>query len=132
MSAAAQQYQESLSKYQERRDSSAQLSDAPPVLNGPSDAVPTDIKQEPQQSGTPPELASNASTAAPVTHTRTSTPSRNVNGTTDTGARTIGNAEVASTMPVHPVEHGAPFRSYLNSRVTPSLLEGMKQLGLEQ
>jgi COMPASS component SDC1 len=36
------------------------------------------------------------------------------------------------TMPSEPAAHGAPVRQYLNSRVTPALLEGMKMLAKEQ
>ena len=38
----------------------------------------------------------------------------------------------AATMPAEAALHGAPARQYLNSKVTPSLLEGMKKIALEQ
>lgn len=35
-------------------------------------------------------------------------------------------------MPSQAAAHGAPVRQFLNSRVTPALLEGMKKVGKEQ
>lgn len=36
------------------------------------------------------------------------------------------------TMPAQASPHGAPVRQYLNSKVTPTLLEGMKTIAKEQ
>ena len=36
------------------------------------------------------------------------------------------------TMPSEPAAHGAPVRQYLNSKITPALLEGMKMLAKDQ
>jgi COMPASS component SDC1 len=35
-------------------------------------------------------------------------------------------------MPSQAAAHGAPVRQFLNSHVTPALLEGMKKVGKEQ
>jgi hypothetical protein len=149
MSAAAAQYQESLSKYEQRRSSSTIPPEAQPALNGTAptpESAAVNIKQEshdqvkppsqsilrcPRKSLTarqpPPALPSQSSTPAPVpvVDRAASTPTGQVNGEVKAG-------ETASAIPLHPVEHGAPFRKYITSKVTPSLLEGMKELGLKQ
>ncbi|KAI9803483.1 MAG: hypothetical protein M1825_001826 [Sarcosagium campestre] len=65
--------------------------------------------------------------ALPVTQQAAQSPlatGRGTNGTISSGP--------PAAVPLQAVEHGAPFRVYLNGKVTPSLIEGMKQLGLEQ
>ncbi|KAL9125790.1 MAG: hypothetical protein Q9217_005058 [Psora testacea] len=58
----------------------------------------------------------------PTVAPRTATPSRPVNGTTESTA----------PMPTKATSHGAPARRYLNEKVTGVLLEGMKKLAAEQ
>ncbi|KAL9103421.1 MAG: hypothetical protein Q9163_001523 [Psora crenata] len=62
------------------------------------------------------------SASIPTVAPRTATPSRPVNGVT----------ESTTPMPAKAASHGAPARRYLNERVTGVLLEGMKRLAAEQ
>ena len=48
------------------------------------------------------------------------------------GNGTSDNKVTDSAIPTVAAEHGAPFRRYINGKVTPSLLEGMKELGVKQ
>ncbi|KAI9759651.1 MAG: ribosomal 40S subunit protein S13 [Chaenotheca gracillima] len=144
MSAAAQQYQEAIHKYQPRRESPSQPPE--PQMDGSGSAEPpaasvaviSEGQQQQgdhQQSPGPSKSLQQPSTQSPAPSRQqgSSTPTRNTNGTSETPARTaVNNADAAASVPLQAVEHGAPFRRYLNSRVTPTLLEGMKQLALEQ
>lgn len=156
MSAAAQQYQEAIHKYQPRSESS-NTPPIPPVVTTQEtpDTVMKDVKQEKEQvmssssinsltfwvsqvtndrpffqpsSAIPPSAPPLHQQAAQLSQPQPRTPTP-VRTTKDAS---VPAAEVAPTVPLQPVEHGAPFRRYLNSKVTPSLLAGMKQLALEQ
>ena len=41
-------------------------------------------------------------------------------------------ASVAPSRPAQPVAHGGPTRQYLNQRLTPHLLEGMKYIAMNE
>lgn len=82
----------------------------------------------------PSAAPSNAPSPAPG---RTGTPMRNTNPGGGEAAAVGSRAASAHpdpgyTMPPEPAAHGAPVRQYLNSKVTPALLEGMKMLAKEQ
>ncbi|KAI9838436.1 MAG: hypothetical protein M1837_002491 [Sclerophora amabilis] len=154
MSAAAQQYQDAIHKYQPRRESKTQPPEAQPKTEPTADTTmgqpqnqEQKQEQEPQQeqyqtmkqSPAPPTIPPPLSTQSPAPFRQqgTPTPTRNTNGALDTSSRTPLNnnsssTEAAASVPIRAVEHGAPFRRYLNTKVTPTLLEGMKQLALEQ
>ena len=42
------------------------------------------------------------------------------------------NPATMDTMPKKPARHGAPFREYMNTKVTGTLMEGMKLLAQEK
>ncbi|MCJ1367147.1 hypothetical protein MMC16_006279 [Acarospora aff. strigata] len=111
MSAAAQAYQDSIHKYQQRERS------VPAVSQPPSMATPDVVMADSAQS---PAAQAPSSTSTPA-HQRTATPTRAVNG----------NAEPLAT-PNKAAPNGARARRYLNDKVTGVLLEGMKKLSLEQ
>ncbi|KAI9874495.1 MAG: hypothetical protein M1830_009686 [Pleopsidium flavum] len=104
MSAAAQAYQESIHKYQQRERS---------VPVGTPDIHMPDSAQSPA-------AQPQSSTSTPA-HQRTATPTRAING----------HAEPV-VMPSRATPNGAPARRYLNDKITGVLLEGMKKLAQEQ
>lgn len=57
---------------------------------------------------------------------------RNVPGETAGSRAASAHPDPGFTMPAEAVPHGAPVRQYLNTKVTPSLLEGMKLLAKDQ
>ncbi len=102
----------------------------------PSAPLPSSALAPPAQ--TPTTTTSVHAPALSSSRSQTSTPVRssaNNNGADMAGGgRAPLPADTAPTAaaPSHPVEHGAPFRKYLNSKVTPSVLAGMKMLALER
>ncbi|KAI9804001.1 MAG: hypothetical protein M1833_000282 [Piccolia ochrophora] len=157
MSAAAQRYQQAIHQYKPRGGSSddppnppqaeattlpatASASEVVPVPSSTAmtdtnmtDIAPQDAAKEQAAPAPAPSQNSTPLPPAQLSQVRTSTPTRATNGLGEPGSRSaISGSEAAPSLPPHSVEHGAPFRRYLNSRVTPSLLAGMKQLGLEQ
>ncbi|KAI9794218.1 MAG: hypothetical protein M1816_006144 [Peltula sp. TS41687] len=129
VSAAAQQGQEAIHRNQSQPEAS---NTAPvPPLTAASDNTDTampDVKQEqqPSSSAIPPSAPHLHQQAPQLSQPRTPTPVRT------TKDASVPAADVTSTAPLQAVAHGAPFRRYLNGKVTPSLLAGMKQLALEQ
>ncbi|KAF4587687.1 Dpy-30 motif protein [Ophiocordyceps camponoti-floridani] len=73
-------------------------------------------------SDAPPDQAAADHSSAPA---RTGTPAQ--------GSRAASvHPDAGSTMPSEAAPHGDPTRRYLNTKVTASLLEGMKQLAKDQ
>ncbi|KAI0196854.1 hypothetical protein F4808DRAFT_439432 [Astrocystis sublimbata] len=72
--------------------------------------------------------ASPAPAPAPVqAPARTGTPKQeNANTATNTSRAASAHPDASFTMPAVAAQHGAPVRKYLNTKVTPHLLEGMK------
>ncbi|KAK1833831.1 putative dpy-30 domain-protein [Podospora conica] len=107
--------------------------DQPRQPSPPPAAAPSAAANPPTA---PSAAPSNAPSPAPG---RTGTPMRNTNPSSDAAAAAAAGSRAASahpdpgyTMPSEPAAHGAPVRQYLNSKVTPALLEGMKMLAKEQ
>ncbi|KAI1484696.1 hypothetical protein F5X96DRAFT_415924 [Biscogniauxia mediterranea] len=117
-----------------------------------TDVVAASTEQAPSPAPAP-SSSTNAPSPAPAP-ARTGTPLRNNTNTTTTAATNGNNnnngqgqgqenysssSRAASqhpdpgfTMPAEAPPHGAPVRQYLNSKVTGTLLEGMKVLAKEQ
>ncbi|KAI9784154.1 MAG: hypothetical protein M1839_002659 [Geoglossum umbratile] len=160
MDAAAQQYQDSIQKYQPRSELSNQApTNSPPSQsqtssqNAPFDTVMRDTgyeQQQLQQQQQPPlpiaQPSASAPSAIPVPAqlttqpqpqpqaqpARTSTPTRAMNGQ-DPVSRPSSTAPDSNSAILHTaVPHGAPARRYLNEKVTGVLLEGMKTLARDQ
>ncbi|KAI1814363.1 hypothetical protein GGS20DRAFT_414121 [Poronia punctata] len=76
-----------------------------------------------------PAAAAAAATAPPP---RTGTPLRNMTQENSSSRAASQHPDQAFTMPDSAPPHGAPVRQYLNSKVTPHLLDGMKLLAKER
>jgi COMPASS component SDC1 len=63
---------------------------------------------------------------------RIGTPVRKENGTDVSSRAASQHPDPASAMPTEAPPHGGPTRQYLNSKITPVLLDGMKMLAKEQ
>ncbi|KAH8893805.1 Dpy-30-domain-containing protein [Thozetella sp. PMI_491] len=100
------------------------------MADAPADQPPNSSSATPAPaaaSAAPP--STNAPSPAPA---RTSTPIRNLPGETSGSRAASAHPDPALPLPAEAVPHGAPVRQYLNTRVTPSLLEGMKLLAKDQ
>ncbi|KAI1329557.1 hypothetical protein F5Y16DRAFT_365462 [Xylariaceae sp. FL0255] len=104
------------------------VSIAPTTETSMKDVVMTDANG-PDQALSPAPVApsTNAPSPAPA---RTGTPLRN--GPESTSRAASQHPDPAFTMPDAAPAHGAPSRQYLNSKVVPHLLEGMKQLAQDK
>ncbi|KAI9834699.1 MAG: COMPASS (complex proteins associated with Set1p) component [Phylliscum demangeonii] len=157
MEAAAQQYQESLHKYQPPQDAPANSTPAaappppppPPPTPSNADDEGSIIKQEhPLPSSEqavpaslplpPPSVTPDPSPSATLHQPGHSMPPRKRahEAAAATAAAAAAAAAAADTpappMPTHCAPHGAPVRQYMNAKVTPTLLEAMKEVAMEQ
>ncbi|KAI1749363.1 hypothetical protein F4782DRAFT_513484 [Xylaria castorea] len=93
------------------------------------DVSMTDASSADQAASPAPAAPStNAPSPAPA---RTGTPLR-TNGQESTSRAASQHPDPAFTMPDAAPAHGAPVRQYLNSKITPHLLDGMKHIAKNQ
>ncbi|KAI0456582.1 hypothetical protein F5B21DRAFT_467118 [Xylaria acuta] len=92
------------------------------------DASSADQAADQAASPAPAAPSTNAPSPAPA---RTGTPLR-TNGQENTSRAASQHPDPAFTMPDTARVHGAPVRQYLNSKITPHLLEAMKEIGRAQ
>ncbi|RYC54406.1 hypothetical protein CHU98_g11806, partial [Xylaria longipes] len=98
---------------------------APTTESSNKDVSMTDVSSADQAvSPAPAAPSTNAPSPAPA---RTGTPLR-TNGQENTSRAASQHPDPAFTMPDAAPAHGAPTRQYLNSKVTPHLLDGMKNI----
>ncbi|RYO91319.1 hypothetical protein DL766_002010 [Monosporascus sp. MC13-8B] len=85
-----------------------------------------------EQAPSPAPVATTATNApSPAPPARTGTPRIGPEGNTSSRAASQ-HPDQGFTMPAEAPPHGAPVRQYLNSKVTGTLLEGMKAIAKEQ
>ncbi|KAI1736013.1 hypothetical protein F4680DRAFT_452465 [Xylaria scruposa] len=102
---------------------------APTTESSNKDVSMTDASGADQAASPAPAAPStNAPSPAPA---RTSTPLR-TNGQENTSRAASQHPDPAFTMPDAAPAHGAPIRQYLNSKITPHLLDGMKHIAKTQ
>ncbi|KAI1497360.1 Dpy-30 motif-domain-containing protein [Biscogniauxia marginata] len=96
----------------------------------PKDVAMTDVAASTEQAPSPAPAASSTNAPSPAP-ARTGTPLR-TNGQENTSRAASQHPDPGFTMPAEAPPHGAPVRQYLNSKVTSTLLEGMKVIAKEQ
>ncbi|KAJ9156880.1 hypothetical protein NKR19_g4102 [Coniochaeta hoffmannii] len=121
------------------------MTDATPSASLPTISEPQSQQQQqplpqavdststPSQSPAPPAKTTTTSTGAPLRNEQqqpAGTGSRAQSVHPDQSSSSSSSSSAA--MPSQAAPHGAQVRQYLNSRVTPALLEGMKKVGKEQ
>ncbi|RYP24789.1 hypothetical protein DL765_000335 [Monosporascus sp. GIB2] len=85
-----------------------------------------------EQAPSPAPVATSTTNApSPAPPARTGTPRIGPEGNTSSRAASQ-HPDQSFTMPAEAPPHGAPVRQYLNSKVTGTLLEGMKAIAKEQ
>ncbi|KAI9745182.1 MAG: hypothetical protein M1818_001460 [Claussenomyces sp. TS43310] len=123
ISAAAQAYQ--LAMAQQAVSPTPAAPSTETSLESHQDVVMNDIVSE--------VAASSAHVTTGGAAARTGTPARMANGGDPSASRAASqHPEPPPTMPNEAPPHGAPVRQYFNSKVTASLIEGMKQLAKDQ
>ncbi|KAK8218462.1 hypothetical protein HDK77DRAFT_19967 [Phyllosticta capitalensis] len=102
----------------------------PPQAAVPSAAAPTTSPPPAQSASTTIPLAAPATSASTPTSTAPTMPPRDhrADSATRTGSPRPGQQAQQQQLPREALPHGAPTRVYLNTHVTPHLLEAMKKL----